>query len=220
MKFKSYSHRHADIILKEKYSDGYSELLKVIAEVTEEKLIKEFLYDDNNKPRTPVVSLSPAINRVFKKEFIKMKWEVEPPIFKGDKYQKNPITNRKISPFRLDFAKDQQISVEVMFNHAGDIGHVLLKPVLASEKNHVEKEYKTEIAVLITQTTELKRMILTDNATSTYEQTIDYIQPYHNWITVPTLIIGLEPLETFKMTGPKKNRKLVTLDEKAKDITR
>ena len=142
MKFTSYSHRHADIILKEKYNDGYNELLKIIAEVTEEKLIEEYLYNDvKNEPRLPAVSLSPAINRVFKKEFKKMNWKVEPAIFKDDKYSKDPDTGREVSPFRLDFAKDQQISVEIMFNHAGDIGHVLLKPVLASEKNHVKKAF-------------------------------------------------------------------------------
>ena len=60
-----------------------------------------------------------------------------------------------------------EISVEVGFNHTGDVAHNLIKPVLASELNHVKKAITTKIAIIITATNDMKSAGGFDNANST-----------------------------------------------------
>ena len=74
----------------------------------------------------------------------------------------------------LDFAKNS-ISVEVAFNHAEAIAHNIIKPVLASELNHVQK-IQTKLGIIVTATKyETKGF---DGAVGTFEQFIEYFKPY------------------------------------------
>ena len=57
-----------------------------------------------------------------------------------------------------------------------------MKPVLASELNHVEKEIQTKMGVIITATDELKKACGFDSTVGTFEKFIEYfneeVSPY------------------------------------------
>lgn len=110
---------------------------------------------------------------------------------------KNPIVGAE-KVWRLDFAKES-VSIEVAFNHGEAIAWNLLKPVLASEVNNVEKAIKTEVGVLITATKNLKIAGAFDNAVGEYEKVLRYLLPLSSLMSVPLLIIGLEAPEAFKL---------------------
>lgn len=74
------------------------------------------------------------------------KWNPQSPIFGDSRFEDKRWT--------LDFSKPGQIvgkggfSVEVAFNHGEATAWNLLKPVLASELNHVTKAIQTEIGIV------------------------------------------------------------------------
>ena len=107
-------------------------------------------------------------------------------------------TNYQGETWRLDFAKDD-LSVEVAFNHSSVIAWNLIKPVLASELNHVQKSVQTKIGVVITVTNEMKSLGGFDPAVGTFEKFLDYLKPLRNILTTPLLIVGIEPPTTFKI---------------------
>jgi len=152
--------------------------------------------------KSPTKSLSPFINGLIKERMLEKGWIAEPPIFDDEEYLKNPDTGKKTTMFRLDFAKNE-ISVEVGFNHTGDVAHNLIKPVLASELNHVKKAITTKIAIIITATNDMKSAGGFDNAIAPMETYIRYLKPYRNFLTAPILIIGLMPPKTFKVDSDK-----------------
>lgn len=98
----------------------------------------------------------------------------------------------------MDFAKES-ISVEVAFNHGEAIAWNLIKPVLAGELNHVQKEINTEIGVIICATKELKDNGGFDGAVGEYEKFLTYLNPLRDVLSVPMVIIGLEAPKTFKI---------------------
>ncbi|WP_208730533.1 BglII/BstYI family type II restriction endonuclease [Flavobacterium foetidum] len=133
-------------------------------------------------------SLSKSINCLLKERFKASGWKEESSIFQDSQYQGDT--------WRLDFAK-KDVSIEVAFNHASVIAWNLLKPVLASELNHVNKAIQTKIGVIITATEALKRAGGFDGAVGTFEKYLEYLPPLNNVLTVPLFIIGLEPPESF-----------------------
>jgi hypothetical protein len=74
-----------------------------------------------------------------------------------------------------------------------------LKPVLASELNHVQKAVQTQAGIIITCTEALKQEGGFDSAVGTYEKFIDYLKPLGAVLTAPLLLIGLQPFETFRI---------------------
>jgi hypothetical protein len=191
MDFKVTSFRHAGVILNEPdYIEQFTEVVHVISDITDEELInKHNSYGIDDIEKTPK-SLSLSINSILKERFIEKGWKEESPIFQDSLYQGDT--------WRLDFAK-KDISIEVAFNHASVIAWNLTKPVLASELNHVEKAIQTKIGIIITATQELKSEGGFDSAIGTYEKFQDYLPPLRNFLTVPLLLIGLQPLKTFKI---------------------
>lgn len=191
MNYKVHSHRHAGVILNEpEFIEQFSELMEVISFITDTDLInKHNSYGKLDVEKTPK-SLSKAINDLLKDRFKEKGWQSESGIFQDTMYQGDT--------WRLDFAKDD-ISVEVAFNHSSVIAWNLTKPVLASELNHVEKAIQTKIGVVITATSDLKRLGGFDPAIGTYEKFLDYLPPLMNVLTSPLLIIGLEAPETFSV---------------------
>lgn len=189
MRCKVHSFRHAGVILHEpEFVDQFSDLMTIISNITDDMLIQRHeSYGIDNIESTPK-SLSKAINELLKFEFESFGWQSESGIFQDTRYTGDT--------WRLDFAKDD-ISVEVGFNHSSVIAWNLIKPVLASELNHVEKAIQTKIGVIITATNELKRKGGFDNAIGTYEKYLDYLPPLGTLLASPLLIIGLEPPETF-----------------------
>ena len=91
---------------------------------------------------------------------------------------------------RLDFAKNN-ISIEVAFNHGEAIAHNIMKPVLASELNHVQKEIQTKMGVIIVSTKAMKSSGGFDGAVGTFEKFIEYFEPYNMLIPTPIVLIGL-----------------------------
>lgn len=191
MKYKLYSHRYAGAILEtdDEFTYLWEEIKEILVNITEENIISYFEREDAYGNRIfKNKSISRTINDLLKKEFMNKGWSSESDIFQDSYYVGDT--------WRLDFAKDN-ISIEVAFNHGSVIAWNLLKPVLASELNHVKKAIQTKIGIIICATEEMKRAGGFDNAIGTYEKFIDYLKPLSNQLTVPLLIIGLEKPETF-----------------------
>ena len=184
MNFRTYSFRHAEVILNEpSFSAQYNEVKDVISGITDDNIIaKHNSYGTTDIEKTPK-SISKAINELLKERFVNAGWQPESGIFQDTQYQGET--------WRLDFAK-QDISIEVAFNHTTVIAWNLIKPVLASELNHVQKAIQTQVGIIITATEELKAAGGFDGAVGTYQKFLDYLPPLRNVLTVPLLIIGLE----------------------------
>lgn len=191
MKFITQSHREGDILLaQERYKDLYKEITDVISSISDNDIKSKHKRKYDNK-----MSLSYAINDLLKDRFIQKGWLEEAPIFQDADYDKE-------SKWRLDFAKDS-ISIEVGFNHGEAIAWNLLKPVLASEMNHVKKAIQTKIGVVICATAALKVAGAFDGAVGEFEKICKYLIPLDRILTVPMVIIGLKPPETFMVIKKK-----------------
>ena len=147
MKFITHSHSHALEIFMEddRINCLWDEIVDVVKKISDDDIINEF-----NSERRKAKSISEAINKLIAKGLIAKGWNEESPIFADPNYSDNKGT------WRLDFAKDD-IAIEVAFNHGGNVSWNLIKPVLSSELNHVEKAIQTQVGVLITATDEMKR---------------------------------------------------------------
>ena len=191
MNYRIHSFRHADVILREKeFIQQYINLIDTIEGISEKDIIdKHNSYGEQTQEKIPK-SISRAINDLLKERFLEIDWDAESSIFQDSSYQGDT--------WRLDFAKDD-ISLEVAFNHASVIAWNLIKPVLASELNHVQKAIQTKIGVVITATQSLKSAGGFDGAIGTFEKFLDYLPPLQNVLTVPMLIIGLEAPDTFRI---------------------
>jgi hypothetical protein len=187
MKYKIHSYRHGEIILHEAtFLPIYNEVLSVLDGISEQDLI-----DRHNSLTGSKMSLSTAINQLLKERFIGLNWQEESPIFQDTDYESE-------KHWRLDFAK-VPLSIEVAFNHGEAIAWNLLKPVLASELNHVQKAIQTEIGIVIVATKAMKEAGAFDGAVGEYEKFLRYLKPLSSVLTVPMVIIGLEAPETFKV---------------------
>ena len=85
------------------------------------------------------------------------------------------------------------------FNHGEAIAHNIIKPVLASELNHVQKNIQTKLGVIITANDDMKRKGGFDGAVGTFEKFISYFKPYSNIVTTPIVLIGLKPPTSFEI---------------------
>ena len=192
MRHKIHSHRFANLVVQtESFKDDFDDLINTISDISDDDLIDYFTRDKAVRPSTK--SLSKSINNLLKDKLESLNWNSESPIFKEEEYT---INNK--SYWRLDFAKNK-ISVEVAFNHQEAVAHNLIKPVLASELNHVEKAIQTNLGVIITATDALKVAGGFDGSIGTFEKFLSFLKPYNNFITVPLIIIGLEPPESFEI---------------------
>ena len=191
MEFVTESFRHAEVILNEPaYIAQYTQLLNIIAGVTDDDLIAKHESYSLALPEGRPKSLSVAINELLRERFTAAGWVAEAKIFHPAQYADKH--------WRLDFAKDD-ISIEVAFNHGEAIAWNLTKPVLASELNHVEKEIQTRIGVIIAATQGMKEAGGFDGAVGTYEKFLEYLPVMRNVLTAPLLIIGLCEPRTFRM---------------------
>ena len=189
MRYQIHSHRFATLVVQtELFKDDFDELIETISNISDEDLIKQFTQDKDK--RSSAKSLSKAINFLLKDRLKSLNWNTESPIFKEEEYKKSK------SNWKLDFVKNK-ISVEAAFNHSGVVAHNLIKPVLASELNHVEKEIQAKMGVIICATDNLKKQGGLDGSIGTYERFISFMRPYNNFVTIPLLIIGLESPDTF-----------------------
>ena len=201
MKSSFYYHRHANLIVENDldFKSEFNELITVIESISEDNLIDTF--KERKQVRSNIKSLSEPINSLIKNKLTKLKWQSESSLFKEPPYNEG---NR--SRWRLDFAKNK-ISIEVAFNHQEATAHNIMKPVLASELNHVKKDIQTQLGVIIVATEELKKIGNFDSAIGTFEKFKEYFKPYNNLITVPIVLIGLRAPETFKID--KKSKEII-----------
>ncbi|WP_442600450.1 BglII/BstYI family type II restriction endonuclease [Neobacillus sp. D3-1R] len=185
MEYKLYSHRYAVSILEneQEFAQTWSQVIQAVTNISEEMIIQLFENRYSNQK-----SISKAINHLMRDEFAKFNWREESPIFQDPNYDDKT--------WRLDFAKEN-ISIEVAFNHSGVIAWNLLKPVLASELNHVQKAIQTKLGVIICATEAMRAAGGFDNAVGTFEKFITHFAPLQNQLSVPIAMIGLEAPKTF-----------------------
>jgi hypothetical protein len=213
MKFRIFSHRHAKQILENtpEYSLLYQEVRESIENITDERLMAHFR-DNYETPGKAKKSISESINNLLSVELVAAGWEPEARIFRDADFGDGK--------WRLDFAKQTSIpesdsrpygdvtttgvSIEVAFNHSGSIAWNLLKPVLASELNHVEKDIQTSVGLVVTATRGLQTAGGFDNAIGVFEDFVSHLVPLRDVLTVPLLVIGLEAPEKFRISHSKK----------------
>lgn len=189
MEFIQSPHKFADNILNDPIrKEQFAEIIDAIESITDEELKAHHLAKRNSGVNS---SLAPTINALLKEKFIERNWNAESSIFQGEEYGDDKV-------WRLDFAKDS-ISIEVGFNHGEAIAWNLLKPTLASAVNNVDKSIQTEVGVIIAATKALKTAGAFDGAVGEYEKVLRYLTPLSSLLTVPLLIIGLQPPKTFKL---------------------
>ncbi len=196
MLYQSYPHRHADaIIAHDTYLNGrFQEFIHVIEDISEEDLIEDFCRQKaaHAARKTNFKSLTPSINRLLKERMAQIPgWESEVDIFNDTS---GVIGNTE---WRLDFACEEGFAVEVAFNHGEAIAWNLLKPVLASELNHVQKAFQTRLGIYVCATEALKRAGNIDSASGSYEKVQRYLMPMMNQLTTPMMLIGLDAPQTF-----------------------
>src|SRR5699024_8074967 len=142
-------------------------------------------------------SIARTINILIKNRLTDLGWENESPIFKDSQ------VNASSKDWRLDFVSSPYFSVEVAFNHSSATTVNLMKPVLASELNHVEKKFQTKFGIIITVTKEMKVAGGFDNAIGTFEGYKEQCRPLMNQLTIPMIIIGIKQPENFHIVHKK-----------------
>ena len=208
MRFIEHSHRHADAIIAsdEKLRERYAQLTGAIESISEKELILDYLERKagNNLKGTNFKSMTPSINSLLKSRMEAIDgWKAEVDIFNDDS---DLIGNTE---WRLDFACDDALCVEVAFNHGEAIAWNLLKPVLSCELNHVKQAVQGQVGVYVCATDKMKIASNIDPASGSYEKVLRYLPPMMNQLTIPMMIIGLEPFESFKINS---KREIVKAD--------
>ncbi|WOV87392.1 hypothetical protein QWT69_16315 [Sporosarcina oncorhynchi] len=205
MEFEAYSHRNGLLVMAHDTDclPLWNEIKDIIDNITEKDIINLHFTSYINKQK----SISMALNVLLKQRFMANRWLKEPYIFNDSRY--------KNKNWRLDFAKEP-ISVEVAFNHSGSAAWNLMKPVIASELNHVQKAVQSKIGVIICAMDEMRSVGGFDNAVGTYEKYIDYLKPLRVQLTTPLVIIGLKKptsfeIKTFKVSSNKTLGKIFLL---------
>lgn len=202
MRFKTYSHRFADAIIEhdELLNRRYNEFTAVLTSITDEELIADFGWrkEDCARRNKNFKSMTPSINAILKARMQEIPgWQCEVDIFND---QTGVIGNTE---WRLDFACDNALCIEVAFNHGEAIAWNLLKPVLSCELNHVQKAIQGRVGIYVCATDAMKVAANIDSASGSFEKVLRYLPPMMNQLTIPMMIIGLEPFETFRVTPEK-----------------
>lgn len=200
MDWTAYSHRHGLTLFnaEEPFVSLWTDVVAAIESITEDQIVDEF----TNGGRVSK-SLSAVINKLLHERFTALGWADESPIFAEEEY----LAGEK-GRFRLDFAKDV-VSVEVAFNHGEAAAWNLLKPVLASELNHVRKAIQTKAGIIITATEAMKTAGGFDSAVGTYEKYVQYLRPLNNVLTVPLVIVGLTAPRSFRVIHLKEGSRTI-----------
>ncbi|HVZ80906.1 MAG TPA: BglII/BstYI family type II restriction endonuclease [bacterium] len=185
MKYVTESHRNAEFLLTThpNYINEWQSVERVLGGISDKRLINHF-----KKDYLLHKSISATINDLLKEDLVREGWAAESAIFQDDQYRDDR--------WRLDFVRGQ-VAIEVAFNHGEATAWNLIKPVLSGEQNHVKKAIQTSLGIIITATDEMKAAGGFDSAVGTYEKFQSYLKPMMNILTVPILLIGLTPPETF-----------------------
>lgn len=195
MNYVYHSFRNAETIFinDHRYRPLWDEITNTLSSITDEDIINAFDNDNHSGKK----SISASLNSLIRERLVLLGWNSESSIFS------DPIYNSPRGKWRLDFAKEE-ISIEVSFNHGEAIAWNLIKPVLAGELNHVSKAIQTSAGVIITATEGMKRAGNFDSATGSYEKFLTYLSPFQNILTIPMMIVGIEPPNTFEVDRRRK----------------
>ena len=203
MKYVLTSHRYADSLFATDPAMAalWNEVKSVIDGITDEDIINK--HNEILRTQVETKSISKAINMLMKERLTALGWNAESPIFADPDYCDNKGT------WRLDFAKGD-MAIEVAFNHGGNCSWNLIKPVLSSELNHVDKAIQTRAGIIVCATDSMKKAGGFDGAVGSYEKFVEYLKPLNNLLTTPLMIVGLTPPETFRVVQRKDefNRKI------------
>ena len=196
MEYIEYSYRYAKAIIEsDKYlKERYDEFLNVLKNISDDDLSKDFTKRRvaHEQKKTNFKSITPSINFLLKKRIKEIPgWETEVDIFNDE------TNNNTHTEWRLDFACENAFAVEVAFNHGEAICWNLLKPVLASELNHVKKQINTQLGIYVCATDDLKLFGNIDSASGSFEKVLRYLKPLSNQLTIPIMIIGLKAPKDF-----------------------
>jgi len=202
MKFVTHEHRFGEHLIKSQFPSAWNDICDVISSVSDDDIIK--LHEGNYSKQK---SISKALNHLFRDRFVEKEWKKESYIFADRSYQRTD-NNRPDGVWRLDFANpDNSVSVEVSYNHGEALAWNLLKPVLASELNHVEKSIQTQLGVIILATQGMKIAGGFDGAIGTFEKAVQYLDPLRSQLTVPMVLVGLEAPRSFRVNHIKASNK-------------
>lgn len=198
MEFTTHSHRHALAIIQsdELLRNRYDEFIRTIDGITDEDIMEDFRRRRREYAErgTSFKSATHSINGLLKERMLQIPgWQAEVDIFND---QEGLIGNTE---WRLDFACDNAFCVEVAFNHGEAIPWNLLKPVLSCELNHVQKAVQGQIGIYVCATDEMKKAANIDPASGSFEKVLRYLPPLMNQLTIPMVIIGLQPFQTFRI---------------------
>lgn len=218
IKYRIHSHRNAKEIVEAtpELTKLWSQLESAIAALDDASLLSDYQnrVDSSRATRkSPPKSLSHSINGLLDNYLVDRGWEKQSALF-----SQKPYTAANEKRWRLDFSKATALSessarrmqttksktgiaVEVAFNHGEAIAWNLLKPVMASELNHIAKatDIGEGVGVIICATATLKARGGFDSAVGEFEKILRYLDPMRNQLTTPTLIVGLEAPDSFKL---------------------
>ena len=217
MNFITHSHRFGLEFLESPDSPdpNWAELKDTLKNISDEDIIQKFYSNGVNRGK----SISISINEIIRERLSVLDWLPEANIFNPED-ENHPDPSSASKRFRLDFAK-KDIAVEVAFNHGEAISWNLLKPVLSSELNHVQKEVQTKIGVIITATENMKKSGGFDGAVGTYEKFLRYLIMMNTQLVCPIVIVGLDAPTSFKIkhyTIPSRSGKLGLVYQNGKRI--
>lgn len=178
MRYETYPHRYADIILNSDYElkKEIDDVIKAIDLVAVEKRFEELNLKRESSDRKAAKGKQTTINQMFKEEFQKRGWEAEKRVF-----------NDPENDLAIDFWK-REIGVDVAFNHRSYIGGDLLRLQAAAEAKDVIK-----IGVYICPKKEFAKVVSPKDASSmvNYERVRWYLENFYAVLTVPILLMGL-----------------------------
>ncbi len=198
MKLLFHAHRYADAIIdREPYlKQRFLEFVDALTGISDQDLIDDFYMKKtmHTARKTNFKSLTPSINDLLKQRISVIPgWECEVDIF-------NDTTGTVVNTeWRLDFACRDGFAVEVAFNHGEAIAWNLLKPVLASELNHVQKAVQTRLGIYVCATEAMKKAGNIDSASGSYEKVQRYLMPMMSQLTTPMMLVGIDAPKTFKI---------------------
>lgn len=223
MKLRIYDYRDALAIINSTGQEGeilhpalnqrYYELIEALESITEEEIIDEFNYEKaqkSEKKKASFKSIASPINALIRKHLEKYPdWEAESFLFNEPEYRKAKKRGENDhTEWRLDFASEDALAVEVAFNHGEAIAWNLSKLQISAELNHVQKAINTKIGVYVCATAKMKKAGNFDGAVGSFEKVLRYFTPMRNILTAPIVLIGLEAPETFHI--PDKVREIVS----------
>ena len=178
MKYQTYSHRFAEIIMNSNYSTK-SEIEQVIKGIDFIELQNNYV--TNNQAlkisgRKTRIGMQADLNQMFRNAFSNYLWEVEKSVF-----------NSKSNDLTIDFWKSN-IGVDVAFNHRSFIGGDLLRLQAAGEVKGV-----VDVGVYICGMKDFNKKISKHYGSMVnFERVKWYLENFYAVLTVPIWLIGLE----------------------------